>query len=73
VISGFSSRAVESHPFAKSAKGWGTRRWFRDRDFGPERLGVVDSYPFECAEGRSFAQNATGWAIGILIEWLRNI
>ena len=24
-----STGAVESHPFAKCAKGWGTRRWFR--------------------------------------------
>jgi hypothetical protein len=37
------SSAVESHPFAKSAKGWGTRRWFRDRHFEPEGLGVVES------------------------------
>src|SRR5579863_9676882 len=43
---------VESHPFAKNAKGWGTRRWFRDSHFRPNWEGAVESHPFaKCAKG----------------------
>jgi hypothetical protein len=57
VISGFSSGAVESHPFAKGAKGWGTRQWFSDSHFrGPSGWKLWNPTPSTALRAISFGK-----------------